>query len=126
MIPPPVDSALLREHSYEDKRLLDIVLNSQKYSSTSGYKPIKDYGLGYFNYIFAMEKGIGQVRNKDIFRDHLYRYFNFYFSVWLVIFMVWFLYVFGSPSSLDKMSWRIHSKKKSDDDTVTMYHHMKV
>ncbi|AGO10837.1 AaceriAFR676Cp [[Ashbya] aceris (nom. inval.)] len=125
MIPLTIDAALVREHAYENSKLLKLVLNPEVRVPTGGYKSIKEYGLGYFNYMLGLQYQVTQVSVRDQIRDHVYRHFNMYFSVWLVAFVVWVLYVSQqSPAGL--VSGGFRRGKRSEDELEMVYHHMKV
>lgn len=88
-LPPATESALLREHAYESGAGLEVVLDARKSVGHGGFKPISDYGLGYFNY-YLREKDM--VRNRsliDMLRGNIYDYFPLYFIVFAVVALVW-------------------------------------
>ncbi|CAH01143.1 uncharacterized protein KLLA0_C02145g [Kluyveromyces lactis] len=93
MLPPPVDAALLREHAYADTGNSQIVLDIKTFTDDGGYKPIEKYGLGYFNYMFALNKRVTEVSLKEIIRGHIYEYFTIYFVIIVIILAIWILSV---------------------------------
>ncbi|KAL6947353.1 hypothetical protein ACO0QE_002236 [Hanseniaspora vineae] len=79
------DVALLREHAYYDNYDLSIVLDHRTYTAEGGYKPIRDYGLGYFNYPLALSK---QILHKNILYGismFVYNYFTLFLMVYVVL-----------------------------------------
>ncbi|AAS54048.2 AFR676Cp [Eremothecium gossypii ATCC 10895] len=124
-IPVTIDAALVREHAYENSKLLKLVLNPEVRVPKGGYKSIKEYGLGYFNYVLGMQYQVTDVSVREQIRDHFYRHFNMYFSVWMVAFVVWVLYVSQqSPASLISNGFR--RGKRKGDELEMVYQHMKV
>lgn len=120
MIPPPVDPALLREHAYADTGNLEIVLNPKTFTDFGGFKSIEKYGLGYFNYMFALDKRVTEVSIKDILRCHIYKHFNFYFVILVMLTLMWLLSLtiyaesFKEKISFDLGRSRSHKKKSGE------------
>ncbi|KAL6942737.1 hypothetical protein ACO0RG_001698 [Hanseniaspora osmophila] len=98
------DVALLREHAYYENYDLNIVLDHRTYTAEGGYKPIRDYGLGYFNYPLALSK---QILGKNILYGFSMFVYN-YFTLFLMLYLV--LLIFATNSS-DKFAFPSSNNK---------------
>lgn len=128
MIPPPVDPVLLHEHAYQDTGDLNYVLHLETFTNDGGYKPVLKYGLGFFNYDLALKDEIYDMSWLDILRFHIYEHFIAYFSIFIVLFLIW---VFIVAVQLGHASYFVFGKdkkffKRHDKEDDFEYRHIKV
>ncbi|CCD22209.1 uncharacterized protein NDAI_0A00510 [Naumovozyma dairenensis CBS 421] len=144
MIPPPVDPILLREHAYQETGDLGLVLNKNKFTGRGGYKPILNYGLGYFNYDMSLKDEVYSKSYCSMLKGHIQQHFLIYFILFLISSTFWIAFFFfefhflrritkGSFKNINKKNKlrldddeesRIHYDDKQDQDYD--YHHFKI
>ena len=92
MIPYQVDSALIRDHIYQDTGDLSVVLNPETFYRPGTFKRVMDYGLGYFNYQFQVDEELYAPSVTDICRATLYDHFVEYLVLVLIVMSLWSCY----------------------------------
>lgn len=127
MVPGSVDVALLREHSFQETKDINVVLDSRTFTDKGGFKPISKYGLGYFNYDLSSDSGVYSRSISDVIRGHVYEYFMFYFVFMIFLSILWVAFFWVEFNSTNKLFKNYVKKEKHnniDDDDVE-YHHIK-
>lgn len=103
MIPSPLeDINLLLEHLYQENILanLHFVLNPAKFTSFGGFKPIREYGLGYFNYEIRLKDNI---YTPTVFSQMGYSIFT-YFELFFILYIVVLVYSLVAIVKIDNTS----------------------
>ncbi|SMN20144.1 similar to Saccharomyces cerevisiae YCR043C Putative protein of unknown function [Maudiozyma saulgeensis] len=124
MIPTNVDQALLREHAYLNNNDLSEVLDPTVFSNNDGFKSIKEYGLGYFNYYLALDSDIYDASSLDILRAHIYDNFNIYLGLFLILMVFWGYNIVNGLGGLNSMFKKRRWNRFGDSGIE--YHHVKV
>ncbi|XBW37350.1 hypothetical protein QEN19_002930 [Hanseniaspora menglaensis] len=117
MIPSPIeDIVLLREHLYLDNiyENMHFILNPLKFTSSGGFKSVKEYGLGYFNNDMRLNDCILKTSNWGQLAYAFCHNFEFFFCIYLIFLCYCLLIIFemDSKNILDHILHFIKHKKK--------------
>ncbi|SCU95757.1 LAFA_0G02124g1_1 [Lachancea sp. 'fantastica'] len=117
MIPEPVDPALLREHAYQDIGDLSIVLAKETYTDFGGFKSIFQYGLGYFNYDFGLDREVHERSMSCILKAHVSEHCGLYSFVALLLAALCYFALVRVQGS-----FRGNNSTKADKDGDNVYY----
>ncbi|CDH13337.1 uncharacterized protein ZBAI_05123 [Zygosaccharomyces bailii ISA1307] len=129
MIPLPTDAALLHEHAYQDTGDLSYVLNLDTFTDEGGYKPILQYGLGFFNYYLALDDEVYEKSRLEMARFHIREHLLIYSFVFIVMALVWAFVVmvqvnYAGQFVFGRKKKQLLKKKEAEEDLE--FHHIKV
>lgn len=129
MIPLPTDAALLHEHAYQDTGDLSYVLNLDTFTDEGGYKPILQYGLGFFNYYLALDDEVYEKCRLEIARFHIREHLLIYSFVFIMMALVWAFVVMVQVNYAGQLVFGRKKKqllKKREAEDCLEFHHIKV
>lgn len=126
MIPPPTDAALLHEHAYQDTGDLSYVLHLDTFTGDGGYKPILQYGLGYFNYHLAHDDEIYEKSWTEMFRFHIREHFLIYAFIFLILGLVWAIILMVQVNFAGQFVFGKKMSKRMEKEEDLEFRHIKV
>ncbi|CEP64342.1 uncharacterized protein LALA0_S11e01926g [Lachancea lanzarotensis] len=117
MIPEPIDPALLREHAFQDIGDLDIVLAKETYTDFGGFKSIFQYGLGYFNYGFGLDREVHERSLSCVLKSYIVGHYVVFSFVALVLAVLCYIALMQVQGS-----FRSTNSTKADKDGDNVYY----
>lgn len=125
MIPSPLDDInLLREHFYQDNVLdnLHFVLNALKFTDIGGFKPARDFGLGFYNYDIRLKDNI---YNPELLSQLGYSIFS-HFEILLFAYIVVLVYSLSVLIKIDNVSILDHGLYLFKNKKIMMNKHTRL